>query len=74
MIGAKEETATEKAVVTNAAGTFETDIEITYCTEFIVVKSDVNKDSTKLRAFLESPLTYMLLYMLHCSVLSSTPP
>lgn len=54
MIGAKEETATEKTVVTNAAGTFETDIEFTYCTEFIVVKSDVNKDATKLRAFLES--------------------
>lgn len=54
MIGAKEETATEKAVVTNAAGTFETDIEFTYCTEFIVIKSDVNKDATKLRAFLES--------------------
>lgn len=54
MIGSKEETATEKAVVTNAAGTFETDIEFTYCTEFIVVKSDVNKDATKLRAFLES--------------------
>lgn len=54
MIGAKEETATEKAVVTNAAGTFETDIEFTYCTEFIVVKSDVNKEATKLRAFLES--------------------
>lgn len=54
MIGAKEETATEKAVVTNAAGTFETDIEFTYCTEFIVVKSDVNKDATKLRAFLAS--------------------
>ena len=54
MISAKEETATEKAVVTNAAGTFETDIEFTYYTEFIVVKSDVNKDATKLRAFLES--------------------
>ena len=54
MISAKEETATEKAVVTNAAGTFETDIEFTYCTEGIVVKSDVNKDATKLRAFLES--------------------
>lgn len=54
MISAKEETATEKAVVTNTAGTFETDIEFTYCTEFIVVKSDVNKDATKLRAFLES--------------------
>lgn len=54
MISAKEEAATEKAVVTNAAGTFETDIEFTYCTEFIVVKSDVNKDATKLRAFLES--------------------
>lgn len=54
MISAKEEPATEKAVVTNAAGTFETNIEFTYCTEFIVVKSDVNKDATKLRAFLES--------------------
>lgn len=54
MIGAKEETVTEKAVVTNAAGTFETNIEFTYCTEFIVVKSDMNKDATKLRAFLES--------------------
>ena len=54
MVGAKEETVTEKAVVTNAAGTFETNIEFTYCTEFIVVKSDVNKDATKLRAFLES--------------------
>lgn len=54
MISAKEETATEKTVVTNAAGTFETDIEFTYCTEFIVVKNDVNKDATKLRAFLES--------------------
>ncbi len=53
-IEAKEETGTEKAVVTNAAGTFETDIEFTYCTEFIVVKSDVSKDATKLRAFLES--------------------
>ncbi len=54
MIEADEETKTEKAVVTNAAGTYETDIEFTYCTEFIVVKSDVNKDATKLRAFLES--------------------
>lgn len=53
-IEAKEEAGTEKAVVTNAAGTFETDIEFTYCTEFIVVKSDVSKDATKLRAFLES--------------------
>lgn len=54
MIETNEETKTEKAVVTNAAGTYETDIQFTYCTEFIVVKSDVNKDSTKLRAFLES--------------------
>lgn len=54
MIETDEETKTEKAVVTNAAGTYETDIEFTYCTEFIVVKSDVNKDATKLRAFLES--------------------
>ncbi|MBP3336110.1 MAG: DAK2 domain-containing protein [Ruminiclostridium sp.] len=54
MIETNEETKTEKAVVTNAAGTYETDIQFTYCTEFIVVKSDVNKDATKLRAFLES--------------------
>lgn len=54
MIKTNEETKTEKAVVTNAAGTYETDIRFTYCTEFIVVKDDVNKDSTKLRAFLES--------------------
>lgn len=54
MIETNEETKTEKAVVTNAAGTYETDIQFTYCTEFIVVKDDVNKDSTKLRAFLES--------------------
>lgn len=54
MIETNEENKTEKAVVTNAAGTYETDIQFTYCTEFIVVKSDVNKDSTKLRAFLES--------------------
>ena len=30
MVGAKEETVTEKAVVTNAAGTFETNIELLY--------------------------------------------
>ena len=54
MIETSEEAKTEKAVVTNAAGTYETDIQFTYCTEFIVVKSDVNKDATKLRAFLES--------------------
>lgn len=51
---AEEATSGDKAVVTNAAGTFETDIEFTYCTEFIVVKSDINKDATKLRAYLES--------------------
>ncbi len=44
----------EAAVVKNAAGTYETDIEFTYCTEYIVVKKDNERDSMKLRAYLES--------------------
>lgn len=44
----------EKTVVTNAAGTYETDIEFTYCTEYIVIKSNPNADAMKLRAYLES--------------------
>ncbi len=44
----------EAAVVKNAAGTYETDIEFTYCTEYIVVKKDNEQDSMKLRAYLES--------------------
>ena len=54
MIASQTEEIQTTGVVTNAAGTFETDIEFTYCTEFIVVKKDVNADSMKLRAFLES--------------------
>ena len=41
-------------VVTNAAGTYETDIEFTYCTEFIVNKSANAKDAKLLRAYLET--------------------
>lgn len=44
----------EKSVVTNAAGTYETDIEFTYCTEYIVVKKENAADAMKLRAYLES--------------------
>lgn len=48
------EAITGKANVTNAAGTFETDIEFTYCTEFIVIKSADAKDAKALRAYLET--------------------
>ena len=41
-------------VSTNAAGTYETDIKYTYCTEYIVNKNDGCDDATKLRAYLES--------------------
>lgn len=47
--------ASEKTVVTtNAAGAFETDIEFTYCTEYIVNKKENCGDPMKLRAYLES--------------------
>ena len=57
MISAKEETATEKAVVTNAAGTFETDIEFTYCTEFIVMLNGAeftSEDEIEFKQYLEN--------------------
>lgn len=38
----------------NAAGEFEGEITFTYCTEFIVLKSDKSVSSLKLRAYLES--------------------
>ncbi|MCL1822575.1 MAG: DAK2 domain-containing protein [Oscillospiraceae bacterium] len=41
-------------VVTNIAGSFDTDIEFTYCTEFIVLKSADAKDGAGLRAYLET--------------------
>ncbi len=50
-VGAKEKT---ENVVTNVAGTFETDILFTYCTEFIVLKSAEAKDALALRAYLET--------------------
>ena len=40
--------------VVSAAGSFETDIRFTYCTEFIVSRSVPDKDPMALRAFLES--------------------
>ena len=49
------EAAAEKTIVTtNAAGAFETDIEFTYCTEYIVNKKENCGDPMKLRAYLES--------------------
>lgn len=41
-------------VSSNAAGTYETEIEFTYCTEYIVNKREGADDATKLRAYLES--------------------
>jgi hypothetical protein len=42
------------AAVTNAAGSFEGEIEFTYCTEYLVRKNRETKDVSALRAFLES--------------------
>ena len=45
----------EVAIVSkNAAGTYETDIKFTYCTEYIVNKKEGCADATMLRAYLES--------------------
>lgn len=45
----------EIAIVSkNAAGTYETDIKFTYCTEYIVNKKEGCAESTVLRAYLES--------------------
>ncbi len=55
MIQTAEAVSAEKTVVsTNAAGAFETDIEFTYCTEYIVNKKEGCGDPMKLRAYLES--------------------
>ncbi len=51
---AAEEQREIKAASTNAAGTYETDIKYTYCTEYIINKKDGCDDATKLRAYLES--------------------
>ncbi len=45
---------TKEPVITNAAGSVQADIEFTYCTEFIVQKKTGCKDSSLLRAYLES--------------------
>ena len=57
MIESAEDTHAKREVTfvsTNAAGTYETDIKFTYCTEYIVNKNDGCDDATKLRAYLES--------------------
>jgi len=40
--------------VTNVAGSFDSDIEFTYCTEYLVIKADDSKDPSGLRAYLET--------------------
>jgi DAK2 domain fusion protein YloV len=42
------------AVVTNAAGVYDADIEFTYCTEYLVRKNKGANDASALRAVLES--------------------
>lgn len=55
MIQSAEAAASEAAVVSsNAAGSFEANIEFTYCTEYIVNKKEGCGDPMKLRAYLES--------------------
>ena len=50
-----EEQKREIAIVSkNAAGTYETDIKFTYCTEYIVNKKEGCADASMLRAYLES--------------------
>lgn len=41
-------------ISSNAAGNYETEIEFTYCTEYIVMKKEGCGDAVKLRAYLES--------------------
>jgi hypothetical protein len=41
-------------IVTNAAGTLETDIEFTYCTEYLIIKKQDANDAMSLRAYLET--------------------
>ena len=41
-------------ISSNAAGSYETEIEFTYCTEYIVMKKEGCADAVKLRAYLES--------------------
>lgn len=41
-------------ISSNAAGSYETEIEFTYCTEYIVLKKEGCGDAVKLRAYLES--------------------
>ncbi len=55
IIETAEKAEAEKTVVSNnAAGAFETNIEFTYCTEYIVNKKEGCEDPMKLRAYLES--------------------
>lgn len=46
--------AAVSAVVTNAAGSYDADIEFTYCTEYLVRKKADAIDASALRAYLES--------------------
>lgn len=55
IVRTKESDEKKPAIISsNAAGTYETDIEFTYCTEYIVLKKEGCGDAVKLRAYLES--------------------
>lgn len=55
IIASKESAEKQPVVISsNAAGSYETDIEFTYCTEYIVMKKEGCDDALKLRAYLES--------------------
>lgn len=45
---------TSEHAVTNVAGSFDADIEFTYCTEYLVMKTPGSKDPSGLRAYLET--------------------
>lgn len=52
---AAEESREEELASRNAAGEYETEINFTYCTEFIVNRDrEINKQPSELRAYLES--------------------
>ena len=50
----EDEESSKEPVITNAAGSVKTDIEFTYCTEFLIRKKHDSKDVKGLKAYLES--------------------
>lgn len=50
----EDEESSKEPVITNAAGSVKTDIEFTYCTEFLIRKKHDSRDVKGLKAYLES--------------------